>query len=78
MTSSEELPLDPDLPIIDTHHHLWEQAPLEGYTPYTIDQFADEILQSGHNVVANVYNDSLVGTGRRDRSICASSAKWSP
>ncbi|API58641.1 hypothetical protein BSL82_04375 [Tardibacter chloracetimidivorans] len=61
MIPSEELPLDPDLPIIDAHHHLWERAPLEGYMPYTIDQFADEILRSGHNVIASVYNDSLVG-----------------
>jgi L-fuconolactonase len=61
MNEPQEPALDPALPIIDPHHHLWTEPPLKGYTPYTIDYLADEILRSGHNVVASVYNDSLVG-----------------
>ena len=42
--------IEPDLPIVDPHHHLWERA--GGY-------FLDEILadtNSGHNVVATVFS----------------------
>lgn len=42
--------IDPDLPIIDPHHHLWER---DGQ-PY----FLDELLAdtgTGHNIVATVY-----------------------
>src|SRR6266567_5994650 len=42
--------LDPDLPIIDTHHHLW-QRPQHRYL--LDDLLAD--LRRGHNVVATVF-----------------------
>jgi predicted TIM-barrel fold metal-dependent hydrolase len=42
--------LDPDLPIIDTHHHLW-QRPDHRYLLHEL--LAD--LRSGHNVVATVF-----------------------
>ena len=42
--------LDPDLPIIDTHHHLW-QRPDHRYLLH--DLLVD--LRSGHNVVATVF-----------------------
>lgn len=42
--------LDPELPIIDTHHHLWER---DG-RPYLLDQFLAD-LRSGHNTVATVF-----------------------
>lgn len=41
--------LDPHLPIIDAHHHLWE----EGGHAYLLDELADD-LADGHNVVATV------------------------
>lgn len=41
--------LDPGLPIIDAHHHLWE----EGGHAYLLDELADD-LAGGHNVVATV------------------------
>src|SRR5260221_1236062 len=44
--------IDPDLPIVDTHHHLWE---MPGYRYLLHDMLAD--LQSGHNVVATVFNE---------------------
>ncbi len=46
----QEKPLFADLPIIDTHHHLWD---LKGYR-YLIDEYAADIA-SGHNVVASVF-----------------------
>ena len=42
--------LEPDLPIIDTHHHLWERA---GHR-YLLHEFLDD-LRTGHNVVATVF-----------------------
>jgi L-fuconolactonase len=42
--------IEPDLPIIDTHHHLWFR---NGYL-YLLPELAADIA-SGHNVVATVY-----------------------
>jgi L-fuconolactonase len=46
---SEEI-IDPTLPIIDAHHHLWE---VRGYNYLLDDLLAD--LDSGHNVEATVF-----------------------
>ena len=50
--------LEPDLPIIDPHHHLWdmrgERAPWEQKV-YLCDEMAEEIRASGHNVVQTVF-----------------------
>jgi L-fuconolactonase len=42
--------LDPDLPIIDPHHHLWDRP---GSKYYLDELLAD--VDSGHNVVATVF-----------------------
>lgn len=42
--------IEPDLPIIDSHHHLWVLPAGR----YVIDEFAAD-LASGHNVVATVF-----------------------
>ena len=42
--------LEPDLPIIDPHHHLWLR---NGYT-YLMPELAAD-LASGHNIVATVF-----------------------
>ena len=42
--------IEPELPIVDCHHHLWVLPS----GPYLIDTFADD-LATGHNVVATVY-----------------------
>lgn len=42
--------LDPDLPIVDPHHHLWDRP---GWRYLFDDLLAD--LSSGHNVVATVF-----------------------
>lgn len=65
-----ETALDPDLPIIDPHHHLWDLRPMLPMFPeprhrfietlvpaahYTFDQFNAEIAESGHNIIATVF-----------------------
>ena len=47
---AEEPVLDPDLPIIDTHHHLWD-APGRRYL---LEEFLAD-ANSGHNLVASVF-----------------------
>lgn len=44
--------IDPDLPIIDPHMHLWH---LFADQPYLVPDFAADIAASGHNVVGSVY-----------------------
>lgn len=46
-----EDPLEPDLPIIDPHHHLWHDRASGRYMPEQLH--AD--LQAGHNIVATVF-----------------------
>lgn len=50
--SPQEPIIDPDLAIVDTHHHLWD---LPGYRYLLHDLLAD--LQSGHNLVATVFEE---------------------
>jgi predicted TIM-barrel fold metal-dependent hydrolase len=42
--------LEPDLPIIDTHHHLWDR----GGHRYLLHEFLGDV-NTGHNVVATVF-----------------------
>jgi predicted TIM-barrel fold metal-dependent hydrolase len=42
--------LEPDLPIIDPHHHLWERSG----NRYLIDDFLADV-QTGHNIRASVF-----------------------
>lgn len=53
--------LEPGLPIIDTHHHLWDRLPAalpQGQAAednvYLLDEFVQD-LNSGHNTIATVY-----------------------
>ena len=48
--STTEDPLDPELPICDAHHHLWERG---GGERYLLADLIEDI-GSGHNVVATV------------------------
>jgi predicted TIM-barrel fold metal-dependent hydrolase len=45
-----ELILEPDLPIVDTHHHLWDR---NGHRYFLHDFLAD--VATGHKVVATVF-----------------------
>jgi predicted TIM-barrel fold metal-dependent hydrolase len=42
--------LDPSLPIIDAHHHLFDRPALR----YMFDEYLDDV-RAGHNIVASVY-----------------------
>ena len=44
--------IDPERPIVDAHHHLWDR----GGQRYMIEEMAADIA-SGHNVIATVYVD---------------------
>ena len=48
--ASAEPVLEPDLPIVDTHHHLWNRPGIR----YFLDEFLADV-RSGHNVVATVF-----------------------
>ena len=66
---SEDI-LEPDLPIIDPHHHLWDFTPLLPRMPenphpfgailrqsprYLFDELMTDCRGAGHNVVATVF-----------------------
>jgi L-fuconolactonase len=44
-----ESPLEPELPICDAHHHLWERPP----SGYMLDDLLQD-LRGGHNIVSTV------------------------
>jgi predicted TIM-barrel fold metal-dependent hydrolase len=50
--------LEPALPIIDAHHHIWATAPVEPWEPYDASALIADKGGAGHNVVATVYVDS--------------------
>jgi len=57
-----EVVLEPDRPIIDPHHHLWDLRrmsgePLDSFQQkvYLIEEMTNDITQSGHNVVQTVF-----------------------
>ncbi len=45
--------LEPELPIVDPHHHLWDYPQMKGGR-YLLDELLADI-QCGHNIVATVY-----------------------
>ena len=57
-----ETVLEPELPIIDPHHHLWDlrkatTEPLLSFQQkvYLCDEITDDIERGGHNVVQTVF-----------------------
>ena len=49
-TRPDEAILEPDLPVIDTHHHLWDRPDHR----YLLHEFLADV-RTGHNVVATVF-----------------------
>lgn len=45
--------LEPDLPIVDAHHHLWDDA----RGRYLLDDMRNDV-HGGHNIIATVYIES--------------------
>lgn len=48
--AASEAPLEPDLPIVDTHHHLWERPDHR----YLLHEFLADV-DCGHRIVASVF-----------------------
>ena len=49
-----EAPLEPDLPICDPHHHLWDGQAGRVAPRYLLDEILQD-LGAGHNVVSTVF-----------------------
>jgi L-fuconolactonase len=58
--ASHEPALEPDLPIIDPHHHLWA-GPLGDYPAFPIETLVAERKASGHAIRATVFVDCRQG-----------------
>jgi len=54
LASGTEAALEPDMPIIDAHHHFYERP---GWT-YLLDEYLED-ARSGHNITASVYMQAL-------------------
>jgi len=54
-TAPSEPPIDPEFPIIDAHHHLWNVLGYNPLPPFTGEIFESMIREAGHNVSATVY-----------------------
>jgi L-fuconolactonase len=54
----QEPALEPDLPIIDAHHHIWSGAPAEPFESYQAEAFLADKTSAGHKIVASVLVDS--------------------
>jgi L-fuconolactonase len=54
----QEDTIDPDLPICDPHHHLWDHRDGRIERRYLLDEIQRD-LQSGHNIVSTVFIEHL-------------------
>lgn len=50
--------IEPELPIVDAHHHLWAATPW-GVGTYLLPQMLEDIASGGHNVLATVHVQGL-------------------
>jgi L-fuconolactonase len=55
----KEAPLEPELPICDPHHHLWDRRDGRVDRRYMLDEILGDIDASGHNVVSTVFIEHL-------------------
>jgi predicted TIM-barrel fold metal-dependent hydrolase len=54
LAKTTEAPLEPDLPICDPHHHLWDQVKGRVMPRYLLDEILEDV-RAGHNVVSTVF-----------------------
>ena len=53
----EEVILEPALPIIDAHHHLWPtDSPIASFP---VERFLEEDIRTGHNIVGTVFAECM-------------------
>lgn len=59
--SFAEAPIDPDWPIIDAHHHLWDHPAGRGNPPdrYLLPEFLADVGASGHHITQTVFVDCM-------------------
>jgi L-fuconolactonase len=50
----QETALEPDLPICDPHHHLWDARPEAVQPRYLLDEMLED-MSGGHNIVSTVF-----------------------
>lgn len=50
----QEEALEPDLPICDPHHHLWEWRETATQNHYALDEILDDV-SGGHNIISTVF-----------------------
>ncbi len=55
LAQTKETALEPDLPICDPHHHLWDFKHERVAPRYLLDEILEDINGSGHNVVSTVF-----------------------
>ena len=66
LKQTSEDALEPDLEIVDPHHHLWDMRSLGGFNLfgifrqqlYVIDDLLDDVVGGGHNVTHTVYAEA--------------------
>jgi predicted TIM-barrel fold metal-dependent hydrolase len=49
-----EAALDPELPVIDAHHHIWPEVFAPGFEAYPDDALHADVKECGHNIIATV------------------------
>ena len=54
LAQTVETALEPDLPICDPHHHLWDQNVARTASRYLIDEIVADVT-AGHNIVSTVF-----------------------
>ena len=71
--------LEPDLPIIDPHHHLWDLRKLNelGFRQevYLCEEISIDIAQSGHNIEKTVLHSVEHFTEPMATNICDASER---
>ena len=65
LDSVVEEALEPDLPICDPHHHLWDvkYPGIQVAERYLLDDILDDIRQGGHNVISTVFIEAAAMYG---------------
>lgn len=52
--------IEPDLPIVDAHHHCYTTPPKPIFPSYSVDTLLQDKTGTGHNIVSTVYVDSQI------------------
>ena len=58
LAQASESALEPDLPICDPHHHLWDDRDGQVARRYMMDEIKSD-LDTGHNIVSTVFIEHL-------------------